>query len=69
MIIVVKTLIELFRSMKREKELNRKILVFFISHNHIVARIYDHYSMIEENKIIFYRHSIRKFNFTDDKEK
>lgn len=71
MIVVVRALVELFRLMKREKELNREILAFSISHDHIFVRIYDHYFVIEENKTIFYRYPIHKFDFTtlDGKKK
>ena len=71
MTIAVRALVELFRSVKREKELNRKILVFSISHDHRSVRIYGHYFVIEGIKITFYRHSIHEFSFTalDGKEK
>jgi hypothetical protein len=71
MIVAVRALVELFKSVKREKELNREILAFFISHDHRSMRIYDHYLVIEEDKTTFYRHSIREFSFTeqDDKKK
>jgi hypothetical protein len=60
-----------FRSMKREKELDREILAFSISHDHTFVRIYGHYLVIEGDKTTFYRHSIHKFDFTalDGKEK
>ena len=71
MTVAVKALVVLFRSVKREKELNRKILAFSISHNHRSVRIYDHYPVIETDKTTFYRHPIREFSFTkqDDKKK
>jgi len=71
MIVVVRALVELFRSMKREKELDQEILAFSISHDHTFVRIYGHYSIIKEDKTIFYRHSIHKFDFTalDGKKK
>jgi len=71
MTIVVRALVDLFRSMKREKELDREILAFSISHDHTFVRIYGHYLVIEGDKTTFYRHSIHKFDFTalDGKEK
>jgi len=56
---------------KREKELDREILAFSISHDHTSVRIYGHYPVIKGDKTTFYRHPIHKFDFTalDGKEK
>ena len=69
MIVVVKAFVEFFKTIKREKELNRKILIFFVSHDHRFVKTYDHYFLIERNKIIFYRHSIRTFDFIEQNDK
>ena len=71
MTVAVRALVELFRSVKREKELDREILAFSISHDHTSVRIYGHYLVIEGDKTTFYRHPIHKFDFTalDGKEK
>ncbi|KAL9123704.1 MAG: hypothetical protein Q9217_006892, partial [Psora testacea] len=71
MTVAVRALIELFRSVKREKELDREILAFSVSHDHRSVRIYGHYPVIEEDKTTFYRHPIHEFSFTalDGKEK
>jgi hypothetical protein len=71
MTMAVRGIIELFRLVKREKELHREILAFSISHDHETVRIYGHYPVIDGNKTTFYRHPIRKFDFTelDGKEK
>lgn len=67
----VRGIVELFRLVKCEKELHREILAFSILHDHETVRIYGHYPVIDGNKPAFYRHSIRKFDFTelDGKEK
>lgn len=65
MTIALRALVELYRSVKREKELNREILTFSISHDHDLVRLYGHYTVVDENEISFYRHPIRKFSFTD----
>jgi len=57
--------VELYKAVKREKELDREILAFSISHDHRSVRIYGHYLVIEENKTTFYRHPIRTFDFTE----
>ena len=65
MTLAVRAVVELFRLVKHEKELDREILAFSISHDHESVRIYGHYPVIEETKTTFYRHPILKFNFTN----
>lgn len=71
MTIAVRAVVELFRYVKREKELDREILAFSISHEHRTVRIYGHYTLIDGNNTTFYRHHIHTFDFTalDGKEK
>ena len=71
MTLAVRGIVELFRYVKREKELHREILAFSISHDHRTVRIYGHYPVIDGNKTTFYRHPIHMFDFTalDGKEK
>ncbi len=71
MTLAVRAVMELFRLVKREKELDRKILAFSISHDHRAVRIYGHYPVIDGKDITYYRHPIRTFDFTelDGKEK
>lgn len=64
MTVAVRAFVELFQSVKREKELDREILAFSISHDHRSVRIYGHYLVIEGTKTTFYRHSIHEFSFT-----
>ena len=69
MTVAIKGVVELYRAVKREKELDREILAFSISHDHTSVRIYGHYPVIEGDRTTFYRHPIRKFDFTDGEEK
>ena len=71
MTVAVRAVVELFRLVKREKELHREILAFSISHDHRTVRIYGHYPVIEGPKTTFYRHPIHTFDFTalEGKEK
>ena len=64
MTLAVRAVVELFRLVKREKELNRETLAFSISHDHRSVRIYGHFAIIEETKTSFYRHPIHTFDFT-----
>ena len=63
MTIAVTAIVELYRSVKREKELDREILAFSISHDDTSVRIYGHYPVIEGDKTTFYRHTIHEFYF------
>lgn len=67
----VKGIVELFKRVKRQDEIDRKILAFSVSHDNEAVRIYGHYALINENDTSFYRHPIKKFDFTseDGKEK
>ena len=71
MTLAVRGVVELFRLVKREKELHREILAFSISHDHTTVRIYGHYPVIDGNETTFYRHPIHNFVFTalEGKEK
>lgn len=65
MSVALRALVILFRSVKREKELDRKILAFSVSHDHRSVRIYGHYPVIEKDKTTVYRYPIREFSFTE----
>jgi hypothetical protein len=71
MTLAVRGIVELFRAVKRENEVNQKILAFSVSHDHQSVRIYGHYPVITGKVAKYYRHPIRKFDFTelDGKEK
>jgi hypothetical protein len=67
----VRGIIELFRLIKREKELYWEILAFLVLYNYWTVRIYGYYPVIDGNKTIFYCYLIYEFSFTalDGKEK
>ncbi|PHH67711.1 hypothetical protein CDD82_1181 [Ophiocordyceps australis] len=71
MTLAVRGIVKLFRAVNLEDEVNRKILAFSVSHDHQSVRIYGHYPVITAKDIKYYRHPIRKFDFTelDGKEK
>jgi hypothetical protein len=71
MTLAVRAIVELFRLVHREEEINREILAFSVSHDHRSVRIYGHYPVIKGKDTAFYRHPIRTFDFTeqDGKEK
>lgn len=65
MTLAVRGIVELFRAVKRDDEVNRQILAFSISHDHQSVRIYGHYPVIDGRETKYYRHPIRKFDFTE----
>jgi hypothetical protein len=69
--LAVRGVVELFMVLKRELEIDRKILAFSVSHDHRQVRIYGHYADFKEGDAKYYRHTIRTFDFTelDGKEK
>ncbi|KAI9782032.1 MAG: hypothetical protein M1816_002020 [Peltula sp. TS41687] len=71
MTLAVRAIVELFRLVKREKEIDHGILAFSVSHDHRSVRIYGHYPVINGKDTKYYRHPIRTFDFTelDGKEK
>lgn len=71
MAMALRGVVELFRLVKREKELHREILAFSISHDHQTVRIFGHYPVIQGSKTTYYRHPINAFDFQalDGKEK
>ncbi|KAH6714478.1 hypothetical protein BKA61DRAFT_632343 [Leptodontidium sp. MPI-SDFR-AT-0119] len=69
MTLAVRGIVELFRLVKREKELHREILAFSISHDHRTVRIYGHYPVVDGKKTTFYRHPIKEFSFTSEEGK
>ncbi|KAH7060921.1 hypothetical protein B0J12DRAFT_349532 [Macrophomina phaseolina] len=62
--LAVRAVVELFRLVKREKELDREILAFSVSHDHSNVRIYGHYPVIDGKDTKYYRYPIHKFDFT-----
>ncbi len=63
--IAARAIVELFRLVKRESELNRELLAFSISHDHQSVRIYGAYPVIDGKDTKYYRHPIRRFDLTD----
>ena len=64
MSIALRAIVAIYRLVKREKELDRKLLAFSISHDHSSVRIYGHYAVVKESSTTFWRKTIHQFNFT-----
>lgn len=65
MTLAVRAIVELFRLVKCEKDVDREILAFSVSHDHQSVKIFGHYAVIEGPDTAFYRHPIRTFSLTD----
>ncbi|KAH6628840.1 hypothetical protein F5144DRAFT_594758 [Chaetomium tenue] len=64
MTLAVRGVVELFRAVGREDEVNRNILAFSVSHDHTSVQIYGHYPVISGKETKYYRHPIHIFDFT-----
>ena len=69
--VAANAIVELFkdRAVSRVKELDREILVFSVSHDHVNVKIHGHYARIEEDKITLHRHLMREFGLRDQNGK
>ncbi|PFH61286.1 hypothetical protein XA68_17799 [Ophiocordyceps unilateralis] len=63
--LAVRAIVELFRLVKREDEINRQILAFSISHDEAMVTIAGHYPEIKGAETKYYRHVIRRFAFAE----
>ncbi|MCJ1245204.1 hypothetical protein MMC30_002405 [Trapelia coarctata] len=67
--IAVNAIAQLYKTVSREKEIDKKILAFSISHDNETVRIYGHYAMMDGAKFTFHRHPVKKFDFTSEEGK
>lgn len=65
MTLAVRAVVELFRVVGRQDEIDRQILAFSISHDAKSVRMYGHYPVLEGKDTKYYRHPIRNFYFTE----
>ena len=61
----VNAILQLYPIVSRAEQLHRKILVFSVSHDHDMVKIYGHYALIGKAKSTFHRHLVRSFDITD----
>lgn len=71
MTIAVRGLVELFRLVNREQEIDREILTYSVSHDHRMVKLYGHYAQIQGKSTKYYRHLIHSFDIAalDGKER
>ena len=66
MTVAVRGLVELYRIVRREGELHRKVLGFSISHDHRNVRIYAHYPEIHGRDTRYYRRLLKSFDIISE---
>lgn len=64
MTLAIRGFVELFKLVKREKELHRQLQSFSISHDHRTVRLYGYYPVFDGPKTKIYRHQIHTFDIT-----
>ncbi|KAK5019006.1 hypothetical protein LTR16_001037 [Cryomyces antarcticus] len=64
MIVAVRGVVELFKRVKREQEVDREILAFSVAHDHESVKIFGHYAVIGEEPA-FYRKLVCQRYFTE----
>ncbi|KAL8877191.1 MAG: hypothetical protein Q9198_004750, partial [Flavoplaca austrocitrina] len=65
MTIAVRGIVELFKLVKIDNELNGKLLTFSVTHDHRTVRLYGHYPVIDDSKKTKnYRHAIHTYDIT-----
>ncbi|KAL2832101.1 hypothetical protein BDW59DRAFT_157562 [Aspergillus cavernicola] len=66
MALCLRGVIYLFKLVKREQELDHKILGFSISHNHNTVRVHGHYPVISNDEITYHRYTILEFTLNSE---
>ena len=66
MTLAVRAVVELFRLVKRDAELNGEILAFSVSHDSRQVRFYGHFPAIDGEKVSYCRHLISGYDLTAD---
>lgn len=61
--VAANAVVELYRLVSRQDELNRRILTFSISHDNEAVRIYGHYALIKGKQTLFYRQPVDRLDF------
>lgn len=65
----INAIVQLYRTELRKKGLHQQILVLSISHDHTMVKICGHYPLINGEKTIFRRYTVRSFGFTEQEGK
>jgi hypothetical protein len=61
--------VDLYRKVSRQHELNQEVLSFSVSHDQEAVRIYGHYPIINGDQTSVHRYTIKKFDITNEEGK
>lgn len=67
--VAVRQVVDLYRKVSRQHELNQEILSFSVSHDQESVRIYGHYPVIDGDQTSVHRFTIKKFDITNEEGK
>ncbi|PQE06303.1 phosphatidylserine decarboxylase protein [Rutstroemia sp. NJR-2017a BBW] len=64
--VAVMQVVELYRIVGRQRELEGEVLAFSVSHNHEAVRIYAYYPIIDGDSTSIHRYEIKKFDISNE---
>jgi hypothetical protein len=64
--VAVRQVVDLYRMVSRQHELNREVLSFSVSHNEAFVRIYGHYPVIDGDQTSVHRYTIKEFAINNE---
>jgi len=67
--VAVRQVVDLYRKVSRQHELNQEVLSFSVSHDQEAVRIYGYYPVIDGDQTSVYRFPLKKFDITNEKGK
>jgi hypothetical protein len=67
--VAVRQVVDLYRKVSRQYELNQEVLSFSVSHDQEAVRIYGYYPVLDRDQTAIYRFPLKKFDITNEKGK
>ncbi|KIN07619.1 hypothetical protein OIDMADRAFT_108291, partial [Oidiodendron maius Zn] len=64
--VAVNQVVNLYRNVSRQHELNQKVLAYSISHDQEAVRIYGHYPVIDGDETHVYRFTVKKLDIMSE---
>jgi hypothetical protein len=63
--VAIRQVVDLYRKVSRQYELNQEVLSFSVSYDQEAVRIYGHYPVIDGDQTSVHRFPIKKFDITN----
>ncbi len=67
--VAVRQVVDLYRKVSRQHELNQEVVSFSVSHDQEAVRIYGYYPVIDGDQTPVYRFPLKKFDITNEEGK